>query len=365
MEFNDWAKNNVGGTIDESRLDLRMKRFTFAFNSMFPTKRFKRITNENGKKSILFEEYGNEIPMNNLSSGEKQIVFRGGFLLKDKKSSDGAIILIDEPEISMHPLWQLKILDFFKKLFTDESGTQTSQIIIATHSPFILHNCNRYNDKVIILARGNSGKIQIQSDPEFINWTQEEIIEKAFNIDFKNDIDNPIVFVEGETDEKYFNKTIQVFNRTDIIFKVKWVGRSLGGGKVEFSGDTALNQTKLFFLANERYLKSKVILLYDSDTNKSDENLGNLLIRKMLINQNNTLYKKGIENNLTLPLNFPKDTFYKESTKTNEYGAESIIRDLDKNKLCDWICNSLSEDEQKKYMANLNNMLDILKECFK
>jgi len=49
-----------------------------------------------------------------LSSGEKQIVFRGSFLLKDKESSKGALILIDEPEISLHPNWQLKVLSFFK-----------------------------------------------------------------------------------------------------------------------------------------------------------------------------------------------------------------------------------------------------------
>ena len=45
----------------------------------------------------------------------------------------------------------MKIVEFFRRLFTDENGTETNQIIITTHSPFIIHNEHRKNDKVIII----------------------------------------------------------------------------------------------------------------------------------------------------------------------------------------------------------------------
>lgn len=105
-------------------VSIRMKRFINAFHSMFETKRFKAVENINGQITVIFEEYGKEMSIDKLSSGEKQIVFRGGFLLKDKKSLEGAYILIDEPEISLHPKWQLKILPFIKKLFTNDRGRQ-------------------------------------------------------------------------------------------------------------------------------------------------------------------------------------------------------------------------------------------------
>jgi len=105
QDFARWGKENLGKPVDESKLDNRLKRFTSAFNYMFPSKKFDRIVNNNNHKSIIFKENDNEMPIENLSSGEKQIVFRGSFLLKDRKSNQGAIILIDEPEISLHPTW--------------------------------------------------------------------------------------------------------------------------------------------------------------------------------------------------------------------------------------------------------------------
>lgn len=149
LDFSEWGKNHIGEAVIEEKIDIRMKRFTSAFNYMFPSKKYKTVENKDNQKKIIFEEYGKEMEINQLSSGEKQIVFRGSFLLKDKESSKGAVILIDEPEISMHPTWQLKILNFFKRLFMDVNGQQTSQLIVVTHSPFIIHNANRSQDKVI------------------------------------------------------------------------------------------------------------------------------------------------------------------------------------------------------------------------
>jgi len=158
-EFTEWSRTNR--TFDHQKLDVRMSRFTNAFNFMFPTKKYKKIINDNNRKKIIFEEYGKEIPIESFSSGEKQIVFRGCFLLKDKNSSKGSIILIDEPEISMHPKWQMKIINYFKLLFRDANGEQTSQLIIVTHSPFILHNSSRYDDKIFVLQKNSEGKINM------------------------------------------------------------------------------------------------------------------------------------------------------------------------------------------------------------
>ena len=131
----------------------RMPRFTNAFNRMFDGLSYNRIENINGQKVIMFSKNGTDIPIDSLSSGEKQIVFRGCFLLKDINALNGSFVFIDEPEISLHPKWQMKIMEYYKSIFTDASGNQTSQIIAVTHSPFIIHNENRHNDKVVILAR--------------------------------------------------------------------------------------------------------------------------------------------------------------------------------------------------------------------
>lgn len=85
-----------------------------------------------GHKEIVFRKCGKEISIDALSSGEKQVVYRGCFLLKDANATRGAFVFIDEPEISLHPLWQQKVLDYYKAMFTDATGVQTSQIFCVT-----------------------------------------------------------------------------------------------------------------------------------------------------------------------------------------------------------------------------------------
>lgn len=356
QDFAKWGRENLGKPVDETQIDNRLKRFTSAFGYMFPSKKFDRIINNNQYKSIIFKENDNEMPIESLSSGEKQIVFRGSFLLKDKKSNKGALILIDEPEISLHPSWQIKILDYYKTLFV-ENNVQTSQLILATHSPFIIHNSARRDDKVIILKKDELGKVIIPDVQKFQSWTDEKVVKEAFNIDFIIDSNKKLILLEGETDELYYKKAFEVFKRKEKNIEFSWIGRINENGNVEFTGDTALNQAKNFLISNERFLKNEVILLYDCDTNKPDEDLGQLKIKIMPKNDSNQLYKIGVENLLELPTNFKKDEFYKTSNKIDKYGAESKISELDKTKLCNWTCGQ-SVEIQKEILININSVIN-------
>jgi predicted ATPase len=360
LEFTEWARTNPGQLIDDDKIDVRLRRFTTAFDYMFPTKKYKRIINSNNSKHIVFEENGKEMSINNLSSGEKQIVFRGSFLLKDKESSKGALILIDEPEISLHPTWQLKVLGFFKKLFTNQEGEQTSQIIISTHSPFILHNANRMDDKVIVLQKSNQGQIRVLDEPKFFTWSNEKVVQEAFSITHVLDDNKTTVFVEGETDEKYYNKCQEIFGKQEAPLLFRWIGRINDKGQAENTGDTALNQAKTFFTANMDHAKNKIVLLYDSDTNKPEEDNGNLLVRIMHKNNENQIFTIGVENLLTLIDDINPANFYTERVKINNYGAKSILSDLDKMKLCSFICETLEKEKQKVVLQNLNFEIDRL-----
>lgn len=80
------------------------------------------------RKSNFFKN-GKNIAIDDLSTGEKQIVFRGAQLLKNSRNLNGGIVLIDEPELSMHPKWQSKVFDYYTGLFS-QGGTQMSQIFL-------------------------------------------------------------------------------------------------------------------------------------------------------------------------------------------------------------------------------------------
>jgi hypothetical protein len=114
----------------------KLDRFTNAFEKMFNgTKTFKTIKREDGElKIIFFDSKKNEVELSTFSTGEKQIIYRVGHLLKELKNLNNAIILIDEPETSYHPKWQRKYVQFL----TDVFNGLDIQFLIATHSPYIL-----------------------------------------------------------------------------------------------------------------------------------------------------------------------------------------------------------------------------------
>ncbi|MBP2031958.1 putative ATP-binding protein involved in virulence [Clostridium algifaecis] len=81
-------------------------------------------------KPIFRNSLGKEFDITGLSSGEKQLFLRA--LSLKFLEVNNSIILIDEPEISLHPEWQGRIIDVY------ESIGENNQLIIATHSPHII-----------------------------------------------------------------------------------------------------------------------------------------------------------------------------------------------------------------------------------
>ena len=346
-ELAKWVDGHKGQAPIDDVIHKRIRRFTNAFDKIFPHKRFVGIANQNNQKQVFFEEFGKQMELSQLSSGEKQIVFRGGFLLRNLGTINGAPILVDEPELSLHPQWQLKILNFLKSLFTDTNGVQTSQLIVATHSPFILHNDTRANDKVIVMRKDDKGTLKILDKPEYYTWSDSVAIEEAFNVSPLLEKDKVVVFLEGETDEVYFKKAIEVFGFESNNISFNWIGHYSGGikGKAENSGDKALNSAAACFKSNPTMmLASKIYLLYDCDTNKPDIQEGRLYIGAMTKNVQATIYQIGVENLLQLPAQFDYTRFYKYTKKTNDYGAVSTIADLDKSALAKYIIGLSNAD---------------------
>lgn len=77
---------------------------------------------------------GKHIDINKLSSGEKNELIMLYHFIFDVK--DSSILLIDEPEISLHVAWQLQFLEDIEKI----TKVKNIQIILATHSPQIINN---------------------------------------------------------------------------------------------------------------------------------------------------------------------------------------------------------------------------------
>ena len=81
-----------------------------------------------------------------------------------------AIILIDEIENHLHPLWQRRVIDTLKDHF---SG---AQIFAATHSPFIVSGLKA--GQVHRLYRDQDGILnaELPNEADIIGWTMDEIL---------------------------------------------------------------------------------------------------------------------------------------------------------------------------------------------
>jgi len=112
---------------------------------------------QDGRNITLFtNSSGDEFDINELSSGEKQLFLRT--LAIKMLNPENSIILIDEPELSLHPKWQQRIVDVYRKI------GKNNQIIIATHSPHILGSVRKEN--IMLLDKNDEGKIVIKTGDE-------------------------------------------------------------------------------------------------------------------------------------------------------------------------------------------------------
>ena len=92
--------------------------------------RLAGLSEDNETKPVFKNSFNKEFDITGLSSGEKQLFLRA--LSLKFLEVNNSVILIDEPEISLHPQWQRKIIDVYKSIGNN------NQLIIATHSPHIV-----------------------------------------------------------------------------------------------------------------------------------------------------------------------------------------------------------------------------------
>ncbi len=114
-----------------------------------------------------------------LASGE-ELLLQTIFLLHfyDAKNS---IILVDEPEESLHPNWQTKIVN----LYRNYAKANDCLVVMATHSPFILSAVK--SEQIRLLKRTPEG-IKIEKIEEEINgWTIERILQYFMETDHVRD----------------------------------------------------------------------------------------------------------------------------------------------------------------------------------
>ena len=132
---------NIGNRIIELLSSGDEENQRKAAEVSYPKRRFQDLADElfaeTGKKiirsknEIMFEqEEGDQLLPYRLSSGEKQmLVILLTVLVQDKQP---CVLLMDEPEVSLHIEWQQRIISIIREM------NPNAQIILTTHSPAMI-----------------------------------------------------------------------------------------------------------------------------------------------------------------------------------------------------------------------------------
>jgi predicted ATP-dependent endonuclease of OLD family len=120
---------------DENRSNKELKEEAVnEFNSIFENSEFVTklidLDRDNNRRPIFQTITGERVTIEKLSSGEQQLYGRVVSLMI--LNPQNSIILIDEPEIALHPKWQTEIMKIYANI------GRNNQFIVTTHSPFII-----------------------------------------------------------------------------------------------------------------------------------------------------------------------------------------------------------------------------------
>lgn len=128
-----------GSLVDEIILNSKLEKFYLKLNELFEG---DIILSNRGNYVYRRKNKGNELNLINLSAGLKSFAVLKMLFINNTLQENGTIIL-DEPEIHLHPEWQIK----FAELIVLLQKEFKMHILLTTHSPYFLKAIQVYSKK--------------------------------------------------------------------------------------------------------------------------------------------------------------------------------------------------------------------------
>lgn len=196
-EFLNYVKSNINKIV--SFLEVQRQRNSSLILN-FSKKNLERILHDNsiyekqlemysvidmlrklriitGYEIFVYKKNGQNFNLIDASSGESCILSM--FLGLIPLLEDNSLVLIDEPEISLHPLWQTKYMELLTEIFSYYVGCH---IIIATHSHFLVTNLPLSTSSVVVLSMNKDKIISHILEKSTSGWSAEDILLNVFKV---------------------------------------------------------------------------------------------------------------------------------------------------------------------------------------
>ena len=180
---------NENSVISEIKVKKKLNNIYQKLNSVLSG---EILENKNSK--FVYRKNGEDIDLKNLSTGLKTFAIIK-MLLQNVTLEENGTIILDEPEIHLHPEWQLKFAELIV-LLQREFGMH---ILLTTHSPYFLNAIevfserHKIDDKCKYYVAENEGNSSIIKD---VTGNTREIYRKLArpiqdleNIRYSSDLD--------------------------------------------------------------------------------------------------------------------------------------------------------------------------------
>ena len=284
--------------------------------------------------------------LDGLSAGQASLLLIFGTLLRYADLSapftgfEGikGICVVDEIDSHLHIELQTKILPDLIAMFPNV------QFVMSSHSPlFALAMEKRFGAQGMRNFDLDTGAYTSASAFSEFAAAFDAIAETE---QFENRVlsraqapGQPLVLLEGETDPLYIRRAADALGKAALLeaVELQWVGEKRLGSATN-TGSSALNHAFNTLRSNPNLTSRPVLLLYDCDTNKPAEDIGNLHVRAIPRNDTATIAKDGIEN--LLPDSVFTDEMYDVSKKDEAYGGTTELKRLNKMRLCETVCDA-------------------------
>ena len=168
--------------------------------------------------TLTYSEYGRDLDILYSGSGMKHFL---DILLKTTVS-EADVVLLDEPEMGLHPDLQRRFIEYLQQL-TEKKGVQ---VFMATHSPVLLSYADSMTHFRILNSRGKRSVIRVPKDAVYTVLSDLGIRPSDL---FNQDI---CLLVEGASDVVFFEHVIRNLY-ADEFQKVSVGVLQYGGGAAD------------------------------------------------------------------------------------------------------------------------------------
>jgi len=151
---------------------------------------------------VQLKRNGRLVEVSQLSSGELHLLFSMVGILA--YIEDDSLILVDEPEISLHPEWQVSYISRIKDLFNKYNSCC---FVIASHSHYLVSDMPPENSSVVIFRKDKKNHSYISTEVvpySTYAWSAENILYNVFgmrttrNYYFERDLEKLLDAIEDE-----------------------------------------------------------------------------------------------------------------------------------------------------------------------